>query len=577
MRVSSTFLGTRGVVACFLGLLSTIASIGPALGQPAPASSGSATPVSASASPASVPSALPLQALLDAREKSIDRSGIIVGAVDGGTTTIYTAGTSGTGRPIDEHTLFEIGSVTKTFTATILASMVRDGSVSLDDPVAKYLPAGVTVPERHGKKITLLNLATQHSGLPRLPTNLDITHTTDPYATYTVAQMYAFLSHYKLTRDPGAQFEYSNYGVALLGQALANRAHTSYADLLRKRVLDPLGMHDTSLALSAEQRTRFAAGGTVDGDAAPPWTITLAIAPAGGIHSSMADMLKYLRCNMGQGPLAKTCLFAQQPRDTFPGNHIGLIWWTGDTRHIVHHGGDTAGYHASIAIAPDRTRGAVVLANGGLPVEDVAIHTLDATVPLASLPPSIPVDSATLDTYVGDYRSKDGSDTFTITRNGDHLMARLSKQDAIRLYASEPDTFYPRVVAATIQFVRTGGVVSALILKQDGQTGIFTKPGMQAPAESSMYPPVVKLDAATLREYIGNYSSSYGIFYVTLADGQLMVRLAGQPALPTFPSARDHFYYKVVDAQIEFQRDAKGNVTGLTLHQNGAIIPATRQ
>ena len=156
-------------------------------------------------------------------------------------------------------------------------------------------------------------------------------------------------------------------------------------------------------------------------------------------------------------------------------------------------------------------------------------------------------------------------------------MARLSKQDAIRLYASEPDTFYPRVVAATIQFVRTGGVVSALILKQDGQTGIFTKPGMQAPAESSMYPPVVKLDAATLREYIGNYSSSYGIFYVTLADGQLMVRLAGQPALPTFPSARDHFYYKVVDAQIEFQRDAKGNVTGLTLHQNGAIIPATRQ
>jgi D-alanyl-D-alanine-carboxypeptidase/D-alanyl-D-alanine-endopeptidase len=519
----------------------------------------------------------PLQTLLDERAKSIDRSGLIVGEIDGPETTILTAGTSGTARPLDERTLFEIGSVTKTFTATILASMVLDGSVSLDDPVAKYLPAGVTVPERSGKKITLLNLATQHSGLPRLPTNLDLSRTNDPYATYTVADMYAFLSHYKLTRDPGARFEYSNYGVALLGQALANRAHLTYAELLRERVLVPLGMNDTTIVLSSEQRTRFAAGGTIDGDPATPWTIALAIAPAGGIHSTLADMLKYLRCNMGRGPLAKACLFAQQPRDTFPGNHIGLVWWTGDLRHIVHHGGDTAGYHASIAIAPDHTRGVVVLASGGMGVDDVAGHVLDATVPLDTLPPSIAVDSATLDSYVGVYRSKDGSDSFAITRSGDHLVAQYAKQDPFRVYASAPDTFYPRVVAATMHFVRTGNVVSALVFKQDGQTGVFTKPGMQPPAESSDDPPVVQLDAATLQSYVGNYASAYGIFYVTLEGSQLMVRLAGQSALPTFPSAVDHFYYKAVDAQIEFQRDGKGTVSGLTLHQNGAVVPATRQ
>jgi CubicO group peptidase (beta-lactamase class C family) len=572
MSQSSPSLRARGFLACVVVALAATSSVATGRAQAAPSPTPATSPTALA-----TPTATQLQALLDARARSIDRSGIIVGEIDGTGTTILTAGTSGTSRPIDEHTLFEIGSVTKTFTATILASMVLDGSVSLDDPVAKYLPAGVTVPERDGKKITLLNLATQHSGLPRLPSNLDISHTNDPYATYTVSEMYAFLSHYKLTRDPGAQFEYSNYGVALLGQALANRAHLSYAELLRKRVLAPLGMNDTSIVLSPEQRTRFAGGGTIDGDPATPWTIALAIAPAGGIHSTLDDMLKYLRCNMGQGPLAKACLFAQQPRDTFPGNHIGLVWWTGDSRHIIHHGGDTEGYHASIAIAPDHTRGVVVLASGGMGVDDVAGHVLDATVPLETLPPAIAVDTATLDSYVGVYRSKDGADTFAITRSGDHLMAQFSKQDPIRMYASAPDTFYPRVVAATMQFLRTGGVVSSLVFKQGGETGVFTKPGMQAPAESSLYPPVVKLDAATLQSYVGNYASAYGIFYVTLEGDQLMVRLAGQSALPAYPSALDHFFYKVVDAQIEFQRDAKGAVSGLTLHQNGAAVPATRQ
>jgi hypothetical protein len=100
---------------------------------------------------------------------------------------------------------------------------------------------------------------------------------------------------------------------------------------------------------------------------------------------------------------------------------------------------------------------------------------------------------------------------------------------------------------------------------------------MQPPSDASLYPPVVKLDAATLQSYVGNYSSAYGTFYVTLEGDQVMVRLEGQAALPAYPSAVDRFYYKAVDAQIEFQRDAKGAVSGLTLHQNGAVVPATRQ
>ena len=257
--------------------------------------------------------------------------GIILATVDKSGVSIMQSGSSGRDRPLDEHTLFEIGSITKAFTATILASMVLDHTVKLDDPVAKYLPRWVHVPSRNGKQITLLSLATQHSGLPRLPTNLDLSNTADPYATYTVQKMYQFLNSYTLPRDPGAEFEYSNYGVALLGVALANRAHTSFAHLLQKRVLDPLGMHETALSSTMTRAldARLAAGHDADGDPVSAWHLD-AIAPAGGIRSSIADMTNFVGCAMGQGPLAKDCLFAEQTRATVPNGRIGLIWLRSD-------------------------------------------------------------------------------------------------------------------------------------------------------------------------------------------------------------------------------------------------------
>src|SRR5204862_268966 len=111
------------------------------------------------------------------------------------------------------NTLFEIGSMTKTFTATNLADMVARGEVRLDDPVAKYLPDSAHVPSRNGKQITLVDLAIQSSGLPRLPSNLAPRDPGNPYADYSVQQLYAFLAAYQLTRDIGATSEYSNLGV----------------------------------------------------------------------------------------------------------------------------------------------------------------------------------------------------------------------------------------------------------------------------------------------------------------------------------------------------------------------------
>jgi CubicO group peptidase (beta-lactamase class C family) len=531
---------------------------------------------------AAPPSGAEIQALLDQRVAAAPGTAIVVGVLDGDTTQIYKAGNTGTATPLDEHTQFEIGSVTKTFTGTILASMVLDHSVALSDPVQRYVPSGVRIPSRGGKQITLLELATQHSGLPRMPGNFDPKDPNDPYADYSLDAMYAFLNGYTLPRDPGATFEYSNLGVGLLGDVLANRAHTTYAQLLRARVLAPLGMNDTAIVAAGEHPAGMAVAHDADGDVVKPWTFG-AIAPAGAIRSDVADMLRYVRCNMGQGPLGRTCLFAQEPSDTFPGNRIGLVWWTGAVRPIVHHGGDTTGFHASVAISPDHHRGVVVLTSGGDPVDNLAIHLIDASIPVGASESEavVTLDTRQLDEYVGTYAGE--GTTYTVKRDGDRLTAQLAGQQFARIYPSAKDRFFYKIVNAQIEFTRdASGKVNAIVLHQDGQRGVFVRPGMAAPTlgpvAAPSYPPVFALDAATLDSYVGTYLAGAGTAFTVArtADG-ITVQLTGQPAFALFASAKDRFYLKVVPAQIDFQRDAAGKVNGLVLHQNGANVPAVKQ
>ena len=128
--------------------------------------------------------------------------------------------------------------------------MEPETSVKLDDPVKNYLPSGVNVPERNGKQITLLDLATHTSGLPRMPGNFTPRDASNPYADYTVAKLYGFLSGYQLTREIGAKFEYSNLGLGLLGQALTQRAGMDYEALVRDRIAGPLRLESTRVVLT---------------------------------------------------------------------------------------------------------------------------------------------------------------------------------------------------------------------------------------------------------------------------------------------------------------------------------------
>src|SRR5580693_4781402 len=182
--------------------------------------------------------------------------GIIVGVIDPNGRRIVAYGNLAIGDPrtLDGDTIFEIGSVTKVFTSLLLADMVNRKEVALDDPAALYLPANVTMPERGGKSITLLDLSTHSSGLPPLPGNLK------PEADYSVDDLYRFLSGYTLPRDPGSEYQYSNLGAGLLGHVLACRAGTDYESLIRNRIAQPLGMPDTGITLSSSMKQRMAGG-----------------------------------------------------------------------------------------------------------------------------------------------------------------------------------------------------------------------------------------------------------------------------------------------------------------------------
>jgi D-alanyl-D-alanine-carboxypeptidase/D-alanyl-D-alanine-endopeptidase len=507
----------------------------------------------------------------------------------GGPVVYETAGKLDDGKSANEHTVFEIGSVTKTFTATILASMVLDGSVRLDDPVQKYLPPDVHMPQRNGKVITLLDLATHHSGLPRMPDNMHAQNLADPYAGYDKAQMYEFLNKLSLTRDPGALYEYSNLGASVLGTVLANRAGTDYATLLKQRVLDPLGMHETGVVLTADMTPRLAPGHTADGELATLWNFD-AMAPAGAIRSTAADLTKFVRCQLGEGPLAKTCLFAQTPRTTISTTtHIGLIWMTGDITHITHHGGDVNGWHAGVALAQDRAVGVITLTNGDYPIDDVAMHWIDPSVPV-DMPPAFHVaaiDPAKIDQYVGAFALNVGPSIlpFVIERDGNRLYARQATQERIRIFPTDkPDEFEAPTVGTKLDFARdAAGKVIAFTAYQNGNVryavlaGAPPAPPPDRPiAAERMFPAVAALDDATLASYVGDYAAGDEVFAITRNAGELFSQLQGQPPIPIYASAKDAFFVKVVDAKITFDRDAQGKVTELVLHQSGRNIPFRR-
>ncbi|GGH16829.1 serine hydrolase domain-containing protein [Silvibacterium dinghuense] len=296
-------------------------------------------------------------------------AGVTIGIVQHGQKLVFSYGTA------KDDSVYEIGSITKTFTSLILAQMVLQNKVKLDEPVRELLPPG-TVAKPAGEEITLIDLSDQHSGLPRMPDNFHPAHPENPYADYDAKLLYAFLSKQGVAKAANPLFQYSNLGVGLLGQALADRAGQSYPALLAAEVTGPLGMKDTVIAMTPALQPRFLQGYGDHHQPAHAWDLD-ALAGAGGIRSTAADMLLYLEAQLHPEQLSPATL-AQTHGKTLPaalamthqihaevgnGMHIAMNWFRIDETGSYWHNGGTGGFSSYAIFNPEKDFGVIVLNN----------------------------------------------------------------------------------------------------------------------------------------------------------------------------------------------------------------------
>ena len=419
------------------------------------------------------------------RAEDLTRTGmhasIVIAVIDGKDSAVYGFGTAHPGKPgkPGADTVYQIGSVTKTMTALLLADAVAEGKVKLDDPVATLLP-GHTVPAFDGKQISLLDLATHYSSLPRLPDNFTPANPANPYADYTPAKQRQFLAAYRLPHAPGTHFDYSNIGYAVLGTALAAQAGTSYEALLQSRIAVPLGMRSTSNQPTHGMLARLAPGHLLSGEPTPAWDLNV-VAPAGGVYSSARDMVAYLQAYMFK-PLRPYALAIQPQRPLAPGSEtqIGLAWLLEQQQGQAYawHSGQTGGYTSYAAFTTDGKRGVVVLTNTA---RDIDALGLSALLPGTPLPPlkkpqtAIEVPRAALAEYVGEYPM--GTDfTLTVTLGKHGLEAAGTGVGSAPLFASAKDQFFFRAIEADLEFSRdaAGKIISA-VLTQGGQDVVLPR------------------------------------------------------------------------------------------------------
>ncbi|HLZ17469.1 MAG TPA: serine hydrolase domain-containing protein, partial [Cyclobacteriaceae bacterium] len=241
-----------------------------------------------------------LDELCQQRVDSDETPGIAVAVFENGKSQFFTHGFSNVAsrEPVTSKTLFEIGSITKTFTCSTLAYLVQKNTLALNDQAQVHLPSSIILPQKNGKSITLLHLATAHSGLPRMPGNFSPANQWDPYVDYTEKELTAYLNNCELKYEPGSTYEYSNLGMGLLGFTLTQVKNETYSDLVREVIFTPLGMKHTFI--SGEDHSKLLATGYRDTNPVQAWTWNgrSVLTGAGGIVSNAEDMLTYLMAQL---------------------------------------------------------------------------------------------------------------------------------------------------------------------------------------------------------------------------------------------------------------------------------------
>jgi D-alanyl-D-alanine-carboxypeptidase/D-alanyl-D-alanine-endopeptidase len=404
--------------------------------------------------------------------------GIVVGMTEPGGRRVIAYGLADRqhARPVDGDSVFEIGSVTKVFTSLLLALAVQRGEMALDDPIAKYLPPAVATPSRGGRSITLLDLSQHTSALPRLPANLHPSDINNPYAHYTVEQLYECLSGVSPSRDIGSVVEYSNLGGGLLGHLLARHAAKDYETLIHEEIAAPLGMRHTAIRVTPEMSSRFARGHDMSLEPTPNWDLPT-LAGAGALRSTANDLLIFLDAFLDHAPNAlapamAAMLMHRRPAG-LPHLEIGLGWsvLVEHSREIVWHNGGTGGYRSFVGFDPQRQVGVVVLGNAAttVGVDDIGLHLLDPEARLTAMRVPSASEARDNERFAGRYQLTTEL-VLTVTNLAGRLFVRMTGQQRLELTPQGRNVFGVLSVGARLQF-ETGasGPAGAVVLTQRGR------------------------------------------------------------------------------------------------------------
>lgn len=503
------------------------------------------------------------------------------------------------GMPVDEHTIYEIGSISKTFTGILLAQMHLQGLVSVDDPAQKYLPSSVKLPTYDGEQITLGHLSDHTSSLPRMPDNFNPADPMNPYTDYSVEQMYAFLNGCTLTREIGSDYEYSNLAQGLLGHILALAGDTDYETLVQLVIAAPLEMQETAIELSQKMRKRLARP-HARGVEVSNWDIPT-LAGAGAIRSSVHDMLYFLGGNMGmiETPIYPAMEMSHQPRHDRRGVGVGLGWHiaNGSEGPVVWHNGKTGGYTAFAGFVKETGRGVVVLTNSDSDCDDIGFHLLNPSSPLREIKPHIaallretidkegvPGIEEKFAEWKKKYASTHDFGEFDINALGYYYLGRQETDAALAIFKINTEE-YP--TSSNVwdsygeAFMIKGDTAAAI---ENYRKSLEINPGNVNGIEMLRTMGVeyqaaeVKVAEEILDSYLGVYELMPGFnITITREGAQLMGQATGQSSFEMFPRSETEYYLKVVDAQIVFNLNDEGAVESLTLFQGGQEIVGVKQ
>jgi D-alanyl-D-alanine-carboxypeptidase/D-alanyl-D-alanine-endopeptidase len=379
-------------------------------------------------------------------------------------------------RKVGPDTLFEIGSVTKIFTALLLADMALRKELNLNDPVRRFLPPDIAARADGLGETSLADLATHTAGFPFWPSGIAADAAgLDAMASYSVEQLLEFTATFRAPPRAEVRWNYSNTDMGLLGHVLARRAGMSYDTLLARRITRPLLMTNTSVSLSPAQQRQMAVGHDAQLTPAGPWRVP-ALAASGSLHSTARDLLTLLEAISKSGSILQkampTMLGTRRPSSGFQQALGWMVLDQGPGNGLLLHDGNTRGFASSIVYDPSSRTGVVVLSNSATSVSDIARHIVRPVLPLtAPLPPApvkteVAVPAALLDSYVGDYEPRPGV-VFKVSRDGDGLALEIPGIPRLPLRAqSERDFFVPQNTRITVQFVIDEATkVTGLVLK----------------------------------------------------------------------------------------------------------------